>query len=72
MGSVQVETSTDPKVHFDHVRTLLHEVERLVRAEFLRVDDPKAQTLFETTAEVVCGLIKAYDRAESRSDTAPR
>lgn len=72
MENVQIETSADPKVHFEHVRTMLSEVERLARAEVLRVEDPKAQALFETTAEVVCGLITAYKHAESKSENAWR
>jgi len=72
METVQTETRADTKVHLEHVRTMLSEVERLARAEVLRVDDPKAQALFETTAEVVCGLITAYKHAESKSESAWR
>jgi len=31
-----------------------------------KIREPKAEALFETTAEVCTGLIKAYDDCESR------
>ena len=37
-----------------------------------RVRDPKAQALFETTAEVLDGLWKAYDDFERKNETAWR
>jgi hypothetical protein len=37
-----------------------------------KVADPKAQALFETTAEVVQGLVRAYDHFEQQSEAAWR
>jgi hypothetical protein len=35
-----------------------------------KVSDPKAQALFETTAEVLLGLAKAYDDFEQKRERA--
>jgi hypothetical protein len=37
-----------------------------------KVSDPKAQALFETSAEVLHGLITAYDHFEQKSEAAWR
>jgi hypothetical protein len=37
-----------------------------------KVDDPKAQALFETTAEVLGGLVVAFEHFERRSEAAWR
>jgi hypothetical protein len=41
-----------------------------IREDVTKVDDPKAQALFETSAEVLGGLITAYDHFEQRSEAA--
>jgi hypothetical protein len=41
-----------------------------VRSDVDKVDDPKAQALFETTAEVLIGLKKAYEDYEQGTETA--
>jgi len=43
-----------------------------VREDVAKVNDPKAQALFETTAEVLRGLVTAYEHFEQRSETAWR
>ena len=37
-----------------------------------KVADPQAQALFETTAEVVQGLVRASDHREQKSEAAWR
>jgi hypothetical protein len=41
-----------------------------VREDITQVREPKAQALFETTAEVLLGLKKAYDDYKSGSERA--
>lgn len=41
-----------------------------IRDDITKVDDPKAQALFETSAEVLNGLITAYEHFERRSEAA--
>lgn len=58
----------DPRHHTANVKRMLDDVAQHVREDVGKVQDPKAQALFETTAEVLGGLRKAYDDFERRSD----
>jgi hypothetical protein len=72
MMATQTDTSADPRQHTANIKRMLDEVVTHVRSDVDRVDDPKAQALFETTAEVLRGLIKAYEHYEGRSESAWR
>lgn len=48
----------------------LDELIQQVRSQISNVREPKAQALFETTAEVLLGLKKAYTDYKSGSETA--
>jgi hypothetical protein len=41
-----------------------------IREDITKVNDPKAQALFETSAEVLGGLITAYEHFEQRNEAA--
>lgn len=43
-----------------------------IREDIAKVNDPKAQALFETSAEVLGGLITAYEHFEQRNEAAWR
>jgi hypothetical protein len=62
----------DPRYHFENVKRMLNEIIEHVRGDVEKVRDPKAQALFETTAEVLAGLTKAYDHALAKSEAAWR
>jgi hypothetical protein len=49
---------------------MLRDVAAHAREDVGKVSDPKAQALFETTAEVLLGLEKAYQDFEDRSERA--
>ena len=51
----------DPRHHTAHLRELLQGVVSHAREDIRKISEPKAQALFETTAEVCTGLIKAID-----------
>lgn len=63
---------SDPRHHTSNVKRMLSETAQLVREDVGKVQDPKAQALFETTAEVLDGLRKAYDDFESKAEEAWR
>jgi hypothetical protein len=42
------------------------------REDVAKISDPKAQALFETSAEVLLGLAKAFEDFEQKSETAWR
>ena len=58
--------------HVEKMKTMLTELIDYARADVLRVNDAKAQALFETTAEVLLGLRKAYEDFEEGSEIAWR
>lgn len=60
----------DATHHAAHIQTMLTELIDEARANVERVDDPRAQALFETTAEVLLGLRKAYQDFEQGWETA--
>ena len=41
-----------------------------LREDVGKITEPKAQSLFETSAEVLTGLVKAFDDYEKKSETA--
>lgn len=63
-------TSRDPREHTAQLGKALKELSDHMRRDVEKVDDPKAQALFETTAEVLDGLYKAYRDFDSRSEGA--
>ena len=60
----------DPRHHTEKLKQMLTETMEHARKDVAKVDDPKAQALFETTAEVLGGLKKAYEHFEQRSEGA--
>jgi hypothetical protein len=61
---------SDPRHHTAKIKQMLAELREHARQDIAKITDPKAQALFETTAEVVAGLEKAYDHFERRSEPA--
>ena len=64
---VETIASKDPRAHTANVR---REFKMLI--DHLRgdIDNPKAQALFETTAEVISGLDTAFEHYEKKSESA--
>lgn len=65
-------SESDPRYHTERIRGMLRDVMDHARADVSKVDDPRAQALFEATAEVLGGLMKAYEHFEQRSEEAWR
>ncbi len=61
---------SDPKRHTAKIKSMLDDIIQHARADVDKVSDPKAQALFETTAEVLTGLVTAYDHFEQRAESA--
>lgn len=66
------EGHDDSREHARRIKGMLREARDHVRQDVSRVSDPKAQALFETSAEVLGGLITAYEHFEQRSEAAWR
>jgi hypothetical protein len=64
--------SNGPRYHTANLRKMLSQVIDHARSDVGKVSDPKAQALFETTAEVLAGLRKAFEDFENRNEAAWR
>lgn len=62
----------DPRHHTIKIKGMLDEAAKHAREDVDKVDDPRAQALFETTAEVLDGLVRSYRHFEERSEPAWR
>lgn len=62
----------DPIHHTTHIREMLTGIIQHARQDVEKVRDPQARALFETTAEVLLGLRKAYEDYEKHSESAWR
>ena len=71
MNTENIPTS-DPKVHARNVGAMLDEVTTHLRGDLRLVVEPKAQALFETAAEVLIGLRKAFAHYETGAEKAMR
>jgi hypothetical protein len=60
----------DPRHHTAHLKQMLNDTANHAREDVSKISDPKAQALFETTAEVLKGLAKAFDDFERKSEPA--
>lgn len=61
-------SESDPRHHSAQLKQMLRDVANHAREDVGKVFDPRAQALFETTAEVMIGLQKAYQDFEDRSE----
>jgi hypothetical protein len=62
----------DPRYHTANIRATLRELIEHLRSDVGEIEAPKAQALFETTAEVLSGLDTAFDHYERGSEPAVR
>lgn len=63
---------SDPRYHTANIKRMLDDTAQHVREDVEKVQDPRAKALFETTAEVLDGLRKAYDHFDQGSERAWR
>jgi hypothetical protein len=62
----------DPCHHTKKIKQRLNDLIQHLREDVEKVSEPKAQALFETTAEVLKGLATAYEHYDSKSESAWR
>lgn len=61
----------DPRFYTSNVKNQLNEIIKYLRAHADRVHESRPQVLFEMTAEVLNGIMKAYDHYERDSTYSP-
>ena len=62
----------DPRHHVRKMQTALVEIKTHLREDIEKVDEPQLKAMFETSAEVLGGLIKAFGDYEKKNEAAWR
>ena len=65
-------SESDPIHHTQKIKAQMSQLIEHLRGDVGKVTEPKAQALFETSAEVLTGLVKAFDDYEKKIETAWR
>jgi hypothetical protein len=66
----QDDGQQDPRQHSEHIKQLLRAAANHAREDVHKVSDPRAQALFETAAETLGGLLKAFNDFEEKREEA--
>ncbi len=64
------DSERDPRHHTENIRRMLATIIDQARKGAQKIDEPKAQALLETTAEVLIGLRTACEHYESKIEPA--
>jgi hypothetical protein len=67
---VKTIASKNPSAHTANIRQEFEQMIQHLREDVKKVDDPKAQALFETAAEVMSGLNTAFQHYETHAEKA--
>ncbi len=70
MADQKMYPESDPRHHTAKIKQMLTDVSQHLRQDVGKVNDPRAQALFETSAEVLNGLMKAYDDYDQKAEKA--
>jgi len=62
----------DPRHHTQNMQKRLRELMDHLRADIRKVDEPQLKAMFETSAEVLGGLVKAFADYEKKNEPAWR
>ncbi len=65
-------TEHNPVHHTQKIKVLFRQLIGHLREDIGKITDSKAQAMFETSAEVLTGLVKAFDDYEERAEPAWR
>ena len=68
----QTIPTSDPNVHARNIQQMLGDVIEHLRADINQVREPKAQALFETSAEVLKGLRTAFEHYQAGTEKGMR
>src|SRR5437016_13394611 len=65
----QHEAGMTPQLQAQRIAQMLEQAQQECRADIGRIDDPKAQALFETIAEVLGGAMKALTDYQDKNES---
>lgn len=66
------ETDRDPRHHVRKMQKAFLDVQGHLREDVEKVDEPQLKAMFETAAEVLGGLAKAFRDYEQKNESAWR
>jgi methylphosphotriester-DNA--protein-cysteine methyltransferase len=66
----QKEVNMNPRHHTQKMQKALGEIRDHLRKDIEEVDEPQLKAMFETSAEVLNGLIKAFGDYEKKNEAA--
>ena len=69
---MKLSPKNNPIHHTQKIKARMGQLIEHLREDVGRVAEPKAQALFETSAEVLTGLVKAFNDYEKKSEAAWR
>ncbi len=69
---MKATAENETRHHLAKVREMMTGVIRHMREDVAKLEDPQARALFETSAEVIGGLVKAFKHYEAGSEEAWR
>lgn len=62
----------DPRHHTQKMQKALQDIKAHLREDIAKVDEPQLKAMFETSAEVIGGLEKAFKDYEQKNEKAWR
>ena len=65
-------SENDPRYHTQNIGGMMQELINLLREDIDKVHDPQARALFETSAEVIQGLQRAFEQYDIRTEKVLR
>ena len=65
-----IGTETDPRHHTLRIRDRMNELIEHLREDVEKIDEPQAKALFETSAEVIAGLVRAFEHYDEKNEAA--
>jgi len=69
---MKLSSTSNPVHHTLKIKARMRQLIEHLREDVGKVTEPKAQALFETSAEVLTGLVKTFDDYENKSEAAWR
>ena len=69
---MKLSSKNNPIHHTQKIKARMGQLIEHLREGVGKVTEPKAQALFETSAEVLTGLVKAFNDYEKKSEVAWR
>jgi len=63
-------SNRDPRHHTQKMQKALKEIQSHLREDIEKVDEPQLKAMFETSAEVLGGLCKAFQDYERKNEAA--